>query len=72
MTVDFKAVVAGLGGSVSEKRVTELYFGPGRRLILEELADLTEKEAMKRILEIAFPSPPAGTVFRNAGGTYQS
>lgn len=67
--MDFKKVVEGLGGSVSEKTVTELFFAPGRRLILEELADLTEKEAMKRILEIAFPSV---TVFRNAGGTYQS
>lgn len=55
--MDFTAIATAMGATVNTKTVTELIFGPGRKVLLEELSDMDPRAAVQKLLSIAFPNP---------------
>lgn len=57
MAIDLQAMAVAMGCTASQRTVTELLFPGGRKLILEELQELTDKEAVGKITQLALGIP---------------
>lgn len=58
--MNIRAMAEGMGAKVTEKTVTELLFPSGRKLILEDLSGMQDRDVMVKLLEMV----PAGITYR--------